>query len=141
METSDVRRRVLETIERARRASTERRVRADEASREYADFLEQVATPLFRQVANVLKAQGYLFTVFTPGGGVRLMSDKTAEDFIELSLDTTGDQPAVIGHSSRARGRRIVETERPIGGGPIRDLSEKDVLGFLVTELAPLVER
>ncbi len=51
--------------------------------------------PLFRQVANVLKAEGYQFTVFTPGGSVRLMSERNAEDYIELSLDTSGDEPLV----------------------------------------------
>ena len=48
---------------------------------------------MFRQVASALKAEGHHFTVFTPGGGVRLMSDKSSDDFIELSLDTSGEQP------------------------------------------------
>ena len=75
MEVSVVRQRVLEAIERAKRAAAERRVVNDEAAREYEAFLEQLAVPLFRQVANVLRAEGYLFNVFTPGGSVRLMSD------------------------------------------------------------------
>ena len=47
-----------------------------------------IAVPLFRQVANALKADGYAFTVFTPSGSVRLMSDRVADDYIELTLDT-----------------------------------------------------
>jgi hypothetical protein len=141
METSDVRRRVVDVIERAKRGAAERRTRADEASREYAEFLERVATPLFRQVANVLKIQGYPFTVFTPSGSVRLMSDKRAEDFIELALDTSGEQPALVGHSSRARGRRVIESEQPIGSSPIRNIGEEQLLSFLLTELGPFVER
>ena len=89
----------------------------------------------------MLKVHGYPFSVYTPSGGVRLISDKTSEDFIELSLDTTGDEPAVIGHSSRSRGRRIVETERPIAEGPIPSIADEQVLEFLMKELAPLVER
>lgn len=141
MEISDVRRRVSETIERSKRAAADRRVRADEAGREYGEFLDRVAVPLVRQVANILKAEGYPFSVFTPGGSVRLMSEKTSDDYIELMLDTSGDQPAVVGHSRRARGRRIIESEQPIGQGPIRNLSENDVLAYLLKELEPFVEK
>src|SRR5438034_4884897 len=124
MEIADVKRRVSETIERAKRTAAERRGLADQASKEYEDFLERIAIPIFRQVANVLRAQNYSFTVFTPTGSVRLMSDRAAEDYVELVLDSAGGQPAVIGHASRMRGRRITESERPLRSGPIRDLTE-----------------
>lgn len=141
MEISDVKRRVGETIERAKRRAAERRARADEASREYAAFLDRVAVPLFRQTANVLKAQGYPFNVFTPGGSVRLISEKQPEGYVELTLDTSGDEPAVMGRSGRARGRQVVESEHPIGAGPVRSLGEEEVLGFILKALEPLVER
>jgi hypothetical protein len=141
MEISEVRRRVGEAIERAKRTAAERRGRADEAAREYSTFLDHIAIPLFRQVANVLKAQGYPFSVFTPSGSVRLMSEKSSEDFIELTLDTTGEEPLVIGHCSRSRGRRVVETERPVGNGPVRNLTEEQALAFLLKELEPFVEK
>jgi hypothetical protein len=141
METSDVRRRLNETIERARRTAAKRRTRADEAARDYALFLDQVAVPIFRQVAGALKASGYPFSVITPGGSVRLTSEKTAEDYIELSLDTTGDEPVVMGHSRRSRGRRVIESERPIGSGPVGALSDEHVLNFLMFELEPFVEK
>src|ERR1700674_3209132 len=110
METSDDRKRLLATVDRARRAAADRRTRADEASREYSVFLEQMAGPLFRQLAKPLRAHGYAFSLFTPGGSVRLMSERSSEDYIELALDTTGDLPHVIGRSSRGRGHRIVES-------------------------------
>jgi hypothetical protein len=141
MEISEVRRHLSETIERAKRAAGDRRTHVDEASREFVVFLEQVAIPLFRQVANVLKVQGYPFEVFTPGGSVRLMSEKNADDFIELTLDTTGEDPLVMGHSRRGRGRRVLESERPIAEGPVRNLTEQQVLAFLLKELEPLVEK
>jgi hypothetical protein len=96
---------------------------------------------LFRQISSVLKAAGYPFAVFTPAGSVRLMSEKAAEDYIELSLDTSGDEPTVVGRISRARGRRVVETERAVADGPVRDLSEEALLQFLLKELEPFVER
>jgi hypothetical protein len=139
MEISDIKRRVVETIERARHQAAERRARTDEATREYASFLDQIAIPVFRQVANVLRSEGYPFTVFTPGGSVRLMSDRTAEDYIELALETGGSDPVVSGHISRSRGRRIVESEQEIGSPAA--LGEDDVLSFVLKALTPLVER
>jgi len=128
-------------IDRAKRSASERRARNDEAARAYERFLDQIAIPLFRQVAGALKASSYHFTVFTPGGSVRLMSDKTAEDFIELSLDTSGERPQVLGHASRARGRRVVESERPIAQKAVSDLTDEDVLEFVLKEIEPFVER
>jgi len=141
MEISEVRRHLSETIERAKRAAGERRTHVDEASREFVVFLDQVAIPLSRQVANVLKVQGYPFDVFTPGGSVRLMSERNADDFIELTLDTTGEDPIVMGHSCRGRGRRVLESERPIAEGPVRNLTEQQVLAYLLKELEPFVEK
>jgi hypothetical protein len=142
MEISDVRKRVLETIDRAKRAAAERRTRVDEAAREYDVFLDRIAVPVFRQIANVLRAEGYLFNVFTPAGSVRLMSDRSAEDFIELRLDTSGDDPRVIGHASRSRGRRVTESEWPLAErDAIRDLTEDDVMRFVMKELEAFVDR
>jgi len=141
MEISVVRQHVLATIERAKHTLASRRARSDEAAREYPLFLERVAVPLFRQVANVLKVEGYMFTVFTPSGSVRLMSDRRADDYIELSLDTSGDEPAVIGVVNRGRGGRLVRSEQPIAPGAVRDLTEEQVLRFLLGELGPFVER
>lgn len=141
METSAVRRRLTDTIERAKRTAAQRRTASDEASHEYSAFLSEVAVPLFRQLAGALKASGYPFSVNTPSGSVRLVSEKHPEDFIEISLDTTGDEPAVSMHTSHVRGRRIIEAERPIGKGPLRDLSEELLLDVVLKELEPFVEK
>ena len=139
METSDIRKRLNQTIERAKRQAAERRTRSDEAARAFDTFLTTIAVPLFRQVANILRADGYLFNVFTPSGSVRLMSDRAAEDFIELLLDTAGDRPEVIGHSSRSWGRRVLESERAIGEPG--ELTEEAVLEFVLKELEAFVDR
>lgn len=139
MEISDVKRRVVETIDGAKRRAADRRVRVDEATKTYEAFLNRIAVPMFRQVANVLKAEGYPFAVFTPGTSVRLSSDRASEDYIELALDTSGDTPTVIGHTRRNRGRRVLESERALGDPAA--LTEDDVLAFVVKELEPFVER
>ena len=139
MEISLVRKRLTATIDRAKHQAAERRGRSDQASRDFEVFLQKVAVPLFRQVANALRADGYAFTVFTPAGSVRLMSDRAAEDYIEISLDTAGDVPCVMGQTSRNRGRRVIDSERAIGAPDA--LTEDDVLEFLLKELEAFVER
>jgi len=139
MEISDVKRRVMETIDRAKRQAAERRARGDDAARAYDAFLDRTAIPIFKQIANVLRTENYAFTVFTPGGSVRLTSDRVAEDYIELLLDSSGSEPVVSGHASHARGRRVLESERPLGS-PAK-LTDDDVLSFVLSALEPLVER
>lgn len=140
MEVSDVRRRLRQAMDRARRASAERRVRADAAAVSYERFLSAVATPVFRMMATALKAEGHPFTVFTPAGSLRLSSDRTPEDFIELALDTAADPPVVVTRVSRARGHRVTSIERPLRDDqPIEKLSEEDVLEFLLSEILPFL--
>ena len=95
-----------------------------------------------KQVAAVLKAEGHSFTVFTPRGGLRLAWDRTRDDYIELELDTTSDDPQVIGRISRTRGSRTLGEERPIKPGTAPGaLTEEDVLAFLTDALQPWLER
>jgi hypothetical protein len=141
MEISDVRKRVHETMAYAKRQAAERRTAADHASGEFDTFLQRTAVPLVRQIANVLQADSYLFTVFTPSGSVRLMSDRSADDFIEIQLDTSGDAPRVIGHVKRSRGRRVVESEETVGSGDPGAITEGELLEFLLRALEPFVER
>jgi transcription elongation GreA/GreB family factor len=142
VEVSLVRKRVQAAIAEARQDAQRRRQAASDAQRAYTTFLENVAAPLARQVANALKAEGLNFTVFTPGDGVKLASDRGRDDFIELSLDTESDRPQVIGRISRSRGSRTLAEERPIKPGVAPDaLTEEEVLDFLVWGLAPWLER
>jgi hypothetical protein len=142
MEIPEVRRRVRGAIADARTAAQERRTRVDAASREYETFLSDRAVPLFHQVASALVAEGLRFKVFTPAGSVRLASESGGDDYIELVLDTTGEEPQVLGRSSRGRGRRPVTSERPVKpGSNVGSLTEEDVLNFLAEELGPLVVR
>jgi hypothetical protein len=135
METGDVRKRVLHAITAARGRAQARRQQADEAVRAYEVFLH-VATPVVHQVASALKAEGYPFTVFTPGGGLRLASDHGRDDFVDVALDTSGDRPQVIGRISQSRGSRRLEEERPVKAGTAPDaLSEDDILEFIVLAL------
>jgi hypothetical protein len=142
VETSEVRRRFRAAIEKARREAAERRVRTDQARHDYDEFLAQRATPMFHQFAKALKAEGHAFTVFTPAASIKLAAERSPEEFTELVLDDSSNPPAVIGRTTRGRGRRTISTERPISEGKsIADLTEEDVLVFLLEEIVVLVER
>lgn len=142
MEISEIRQRVLQTIAESRRAAAARRARVDAASAAYETFLERVAMPIFKQFASILKVEHYPFQVFTPGGGLRLASDRTSGDFIELVLDVSGDEPVVLGRTSRTRGSRALTSERVLSEGtPVAELADADVLEFLLREIRPFVER
>ena len=126
----------------ARDRAQKRRQQAADADSAYDNFLTHVATPLVRQVANALNAEGYAFTVSTPGRGLRLALDRGRDDFIELALDTNADEPAVVGRTRRTRGSRTIEDERPIKPGASPDqIGEQDVLEFFVGALEPWLER
>ena len=142
MEISQVRKRVQGAIAAARDRSHQHRQRLAEAEKAYARFLEDVATPVTKHVANALKAEGHAFNVFTPGGGLRLASDRARDDFIEFALDTNATRPHVIGRISHSRGSRTIDEERPIkAGAPPETLTEDDVLDFLLDALEPWLER
>ena len=142
MEVSEVRRQLRHAIDRAKARAQQKRQTAADAERAYAAFLEQVATPTIRMLANALKAEGYLFTVSTPLGGLRLASDRGRDDYVDLALDVSGDKPTVVGRVRQTRGSRTLEDERPIkpGAAP-QDLTEADVLSFLVSALDPWLDR
>lgn len=141
MDVSDLRKSILRALDNARKEAATRRTSVDEASAAYATFLETVAVPLLRQAQSVLKAERQAFTVHTPAGSARLASDSAPETFLEITLDSTGARPQVLGRISLARGRQgVVVDERPIGPEtPIAQLGESDVADFLLAAIPKLV--
>ena len=119
-----------------------RRERTAAAEGAYDTFLQDVATPVTRLIANSLKVENYAFTVFTPSGGLRLASDRGRDDYVEFALDESAEPPQVVGRIRRTRGSRTLDEERPIKPGtPPEALSEEDVLTFLLDALQPWLER
>jgi hypothetical protein len=142
IEISEVRKRLRAAIEEGRKASAARRAQLDEADKQYDEFRSQVAEPIVQMLANALRAEGFPFVVFTPARGLKLVSSRSEEDFIEVGLDTSGTTPAAVLRVNRVRGRRIVQHERPIRENtPITALTEKDVLERLLEEIVPFVSR
>jgi hypothetical protein len=143
MDVSELRRRILRALDDAKNDAALRRTEVDASLRAYDEFLERVAVPVLRQTQLVLKAEGHSFTVHAPAGGARIVSDNSAETFLEFVLDQSGERPLVIGRTSRQRGRgRVAVEERPVViDKPIASVTDEDVAAFLVAELPRLVRR
>lgn len=141
-DVADVRRRVRQRIEEARRRTADRRTETDAAERDFAAFLTDVASPLFRQFAQALTAEGYPFKVNTPAGTLQLASERSRNEFIEIALDADLDPPQAVGRLTRAHGARTFTSERPIrAGARVGELTEDDLLEFLSAEIGTLLER
>lgn len=142
LDVAEVRRRLVQKIESARQEAALRRQAADRAAADYGPFLENVATPVFRHFVMALRAEGHLFRLFTPAGSVRLASERSSDDHVELVLDTSRQPIEVVGRVSLGRGSRLVTDERPIReGAAVADLTDEDVLRFLLASITPFVER
>jgi hypothetical protein len=142
VEISQVRRQLQAAIAAARDQSQRRRQRITDAERAYATFLADVATPLLRQLANALTVEGFPFTVSTPGGAVRLASDRGRGDVIEIALDAEGDRPQVVARITRSRGSRTIDEERPVKPDATPDaITEDELLEFLLGALEPFLAR
>jgi hypothetical protein len=141
IEVSEVRKRLRQTIDAARREATGRRARHAEVSAAYNRFLDTIAVPVFRMFAIALKAEGYPFTIETPQGSVRLARDPSG-DFVEIELDATRTPPAAIGRSRVTLGRSVTTLEEPVReGASVADLTDVDVVEFVLRHLRPFVER
>ncbi len=142
MEVSEVRKRILDTLARAKSEAAARRARNAEVATAYERFLETVAAPLVHQVASILKVERILFAVHTPAGAVRLVSERSPEDFVEIRLDTSGQVPQAIAHVERVRGRETLVEDRPIRPGVlVEHLSDQDVLDEVAEALGRLLEK
>lgn len=140
-DVAQLRKRLKNEIEQARRTAAERRERGRAARRSYDTFVETIATPLFRQVANVLKAEGMTWEVQTPAEGVRLVADRHRDDVIALELDDTQDPPQPMLTAVRRWGSRSLRRERPVKERTAIDqLTEEDLLDRLFEELRPWLD-
>ncbi len=143
MDVAELRKRILRELDRSaggERAGGERRVSADAARVSFNRLLNGTIAPMLLQTASILKAEGELCQVHTPSDTARLAFDSSHEDFIEFMLDTT--PPAhVIGRCSvRRKGGTMVE-DRIVGvGKTIEEITDEDVLAFLLPELRKILK-
>ena len=142
MDVSDLRQRILRALDAARLESASKRSEADIAKAAYETLLTDVVVPLLRQAQAVLKAERHAFTVHSPAGSARLVSDAHPDTFLEFVLDTSGDRPQVLSRTSVARGaKRVSIDERPVGTAKnVNELGEQDFATLLVATIPKLVK-
>ena len=108
----------------------------------YDSFLAHVATPLARQIAGALKAEGYAFTVSTPGRGLRLALDRART--ISSSSRSTAEAEPADSHRPDPPHARVAHDRRG-APGQTRRVAESSQRGrsarFLVSALEPWLER
>ncbi len=142
LESGEVRKRLRQTIEAAKREAAARRAALASEQTAFDGFLENHAVPMLRLVASALKAEGHVFQVLTPAGTARLQSDRERDDYLEIVLDGTKATPTVIGRSSYVRGSRLETAEQPIGESAlVSDLTDEDVFEWVLRMILPFVER
>jgi hypothetical protein len=143
MDVAELRKRILRELDRpagGERSGGDRRASADSARVAFNRLLHVTIAPMLLQTASILKAEGELCQVHTPSDTARLAFDSSHEDFIEFMLDTT--PPAhVIGRGSvRRKGGTLVE-DRIVGvGKTIEEITDDDVLAFLLPELRKILK-
>ena len=143
MDIAELRQRIKREIDRAKEEAAERRRGGDAARAAYEHAIRDVVAPLFKQCVTVLRAEGLGFQVFTPADSARLVSDRAAEDFAEIDLDTSVRPPRLLGRVSISRSRAgVLVDEQPIAPDkPIAEITDDDVLEFLLPAIKRLVSR
>lgn len=142
MELVQIRRRVQTTLADIKRAAAERREKVAAAERVFGAFLADVATPTVSAIAQSLAAEGYAYRVTTPGGAVRMSSDRSNRTYVEIRLDTAGHEPQLVAQIGRERGSRVFEDERPICRGmSVEAVTDEHLLAALLDLLPELIER
>ena len=142
METSEIRKRIKDSLDRARARSAERRTANTMAEAAFEVFLQRTAVPVFQQAASALKAEGYPFAVNTPAGSVRLVSERSSSDFVGIRLDTSGQRPQAMLSIERAKGRERLSEEQPLKPGVlVENLTEQDVLDAIAAAIELLIDR
>lgn len=140
LDVTEVRRRLVQTIDQIKKDTATRRQATDLAVADYHTFLTEIATPVCRHFVTALRAQGFGFRLSTPAGSVKLTSDRSSGDEIEITLDAERQPPMALGRISYGRGSRLLEEERLIREDkPVGELTDEDVLTFLLNAITPFV--
>jgi hypothetical protein len=142
LETAEVRRQLTHRLAELRKSHVQRRAAGDAARAAFESVLEREIAPTVRQFAQALKAEGFNYSVQTPASTVRLVSDRSGDNVVDIVLELGGAQPAVVVRTAYTRGRRELEDERTLAeGDAIASLDGERVLAVLLEVIEPFVER
>ncbi len=142
LDSAEVNRRLTHHLADLQKAAARRRGEVDAARKAFEDVLDREIAPTVRQLAQALKSRGFSFHVQTPAGAVRMVAERSSDDFIHVELDVTARPPAVVVKRQYTRGRRLIDDERVLAeGDAIASLDAARVLDVLLDLLVPFVEK
>lgn len=139
-ELAELRRRVRQQMQDAKRRKAERREARDAAAKAWDTAVAEIVEPAATQMAAALTGEGLPVRLETPRGTIRLVSQRSADDYIELVLDGDDEQesPEVIGRTVVGRGRQSVTVlERSLGAPGA--LTDDSVTEFLLSAIGPWI--
>ena len=142
MDIPEIRRRVRAAIEQARLAAAARRERSDAAAKSYEQFLATWAVPAFNTMASALVAEGHRFKVTTPAGSVGLASERSPDDYVELTLDSSETSARRARPHERRPGSPHTDEGTPRSPRRLAGcVDRRDVVTFVLAEIITLIER
>lgn len=143
LDSAEVNRRLTHHLADLQKAAVRRRSEVDAAREAFDAVLDREVAPTARQLVQALKSRGVHFSVQTPAGAVRLVADRSSDDFVAVELDVTRRPPAVIAARQYARGRRLLDDEVVVAEGPdaIAALDAERTLEVLLERIEPFVEK
>lgn len=139
-ELTDLRRRVRQAMQDAKRKSAQRREARDEASKAWDTAVAEVVEPAATQMAAALTGEGLPFRLETPRGTIRLVSERSKDDYVEIALDSADEReiPEVLVRSVVGRGRQSVTVVEQSLGPPAL-LTDDRVTAFLLDAIGPWI--
>ena len=97
---------------------------------------------MFRQFTSALRGEQLSFRVVTPAGSVRIEAERSADNFVELALDSARRPVALVLRRGYTRGHHITTDDRVIAeGGDLAGVTPAQLLTALMDAVTPFIER
>jgi len=142
LDSAEVNRRLTHHLAELQRTAARRRSDVDAARKAFDAVADAEIAPTARQLVQALKSRGVHFSVQTPSGAVRLVADRSSDDYINIELDVTRRPPAVVAQRQYTRGRRLLDDEVVVAEGEaIASLDAERTLEVLLERIEPFVEK
>lgn len=141
-EVGEVRKQLRHAIDTHKRAGAARRAESDQATKQFSTWMQLVGEPLCREFTAALRGEGYQFRLQTPQGVARISSERSPDDFLELTFDSRRTPVALVLSRSYTRGSKTFTDERVLcEGACIEAVEPQQLLAALVDDVLPLIER
>jgi hypothetical protein len=141
-DVGEVRKQLKHAVDAHKRANAARRAESDEATKQFETWFQLVGEPLCREFTSALRGEGYQFRLQTPQGAARISSERSGDDYLELTFDSRRTPVALVLSRGYTRGSKTYTDERVLcEGARVDQVEPQQVLSALVEDILPLIER